>query len=118
MGELKKQSLDGNVETIILAELVEGPSYGYALVRAINARHAGLLALGEGTVYPVLHRMEEKGLLVAEVRRMESGRDRKYYRMSTAGKKVLQENLCQWSTLAEVMNRIQETTSQPRLVTE
>lgn len=108
MGRLSKQALDGNVETIILSELVSGANYGYALVRDINEKHEGLLALGEGTIYPVLYRMEEKGLLRSEIRRTESGRDRKYYRVSPKGLKVLQENMRQWETLSRVMDKIRD----------
>ena len=113
MVRLSKQTLDGNVETIILSELMNGPSYGYALVREINQKHEGVLSLGEGTIYPVLYRMEEKGLLKSDVRKTDSGRDRKYYRVSPKGKKVLQENMCQWKALSEVMGRIQDGLSGP-----
>jgi DNA-binding PadR family transcriptional regulator len=111
--KLSKKALDGNVETIILSELMQGPSYGYALVREINQKHAGVLALGEGTIYPVLYRMEEKGLLCAEVSTTPSGRDRKYYRVSAKGKTVLEENLRQWEALTRVMEKIQDGLSGP-----
>lgn len=117
MTRLTKQALDGNVETIILSELVSGANYGYALVRDINEKHAGLLALGEGTIYPVLYRMEEKGLLVSEIRQTAAGRDRKYYRVSPKGRKVLQENMRQWETLSQVMEKIRSgvtETPQPK----
>ena len=108
MGHLSKKALDGNVETIILSELMAGASYGYALVKQINRKHEGLLALGEGTIYPVLYRMEDKGLLSSEVRKTSSGRDRKYYRVSAKGKRALAENLKQWDALSEVMGKIRE----------
>ena len=107
MVRLMKKTLDGNVETIILSELAGGPNYGYALVREINRKHEGLLALGEGTIYPVLYRMEGKGLLRTEVRRMPSGRERKYYRIAPKGKRALADNMLQWAALTEVMKRIQ-----------
>jgi PadR family transcriptional regulator, regulatory protein PadR len=106
--KLSKQTLDGNVETIILSELMGGASYGYALVREINQKHEGLLALGEGTIYPVLYRMEEKCLLKSEIRKTSAGRDRKYYRISPKGKKAIAENLFQWEALAKVMGKIKD----------
>lgn len=109
MARLSKQSLDGNVETIILSELIAGANYGYALVRDINEKHEGLLALGEGTIYPVLYRMEEKGLLRSEIRPTPSGRDRKYYRVAPKGRKVLQENMRQWESLSKVMGKIRDS---------
>src|SRR4051812_12581579 len=105
---LSKRALDGNVETIILSELLGGENYGYALIHDINEKHSGLLALGEGTIYPVLYRMEEKGLIVSEVRKTATGRDRKYYRVSPKGRKVLQENLRQWESMVKVMQKIRD----------
>ena len=58
-----KKSLDGNVETFLLLILEESPNYGYAIVRELKQKTDGLLRLGEGTVYPVLYRMEERGVL-------------------------------------------------------
>lgn len=107
MSPLSKKALDGNVETILLAELLEGANYGYGLVKAINDRHVGALALGEGTIYPVLYRMEEKGLVAAEMRQMPSGRERKYYALTPDGHRALEANLKEWSALAEVMKRIE-----------
>src|SRR4051812_40544512 len=103
---LSKRALDGNVETIILSELHGGENYGYALVHDINEKHRGLLALGEGTIYPVLYRMEGKGLIRSEIRKIAAGRDRKYYRVSPRGRKVFQENLRQWEALVQVMQKI------------
>ena len=57
MTRLSKQTLDGNVETLILAVLEAGPSYGYAIVKELNDRAEGILQLGEGTIYPVLYRL-------------------------------------------------------------
>lgn len=101
---LKKSMLDGNVETMLLAILEESPSYGYEIVRLLNERAAGLLRMGEGTVYPVLHRLEKRHLISSYWEKGESGRPRKYYRVTTAGSKVLSENREQWAGLVQVMN--------------
>jgi PadR family transcriptional regulator, regulatory protein PadR len=106
MKSLSKKTLDGNVETIILSQLRHEPSYGYALVREINKKHGSLLKLGEGTIYPVLYRMEDKGLLRSELQDMPSGRQRKYYRITAKGKAALAENLQQWEALVNVMEKI------------
>ena len=115
---LSKQALDGNVETIILSELNGGENYGYALIHDINEKHRGLLALGEGTIYPVLYRMEDKGLIQSEVRKTAAGRDRKYYRVSPRGRKVLRENLRQWEAMVKVMQKIRDGIAEnPRIAT-
>ncbi len=111
---LGKRALDGNIETFLLMALRQGPSYGYEIVQEINRRSPELLKLGEGTVYPVLHRMEERGLLATEWRTGETKRRRKYYRLTQAGKKALAENLQQWEGLQAVMSAFQNTNQQPK----
>lgn len=106
MKPLSKQALDGNVETLILAVLEAEPSYGYAIVKELNERSEGILQLGEGTIYPVLYRMEEKKLISARWRLAETGRQRKYYRLIAKGRKALAANLNQWQMLTEVMGRV------------
>ena len=60
---IKKSMLDGNVETMLLSIIDRSPSYGYEIVRLLNEQSAGVLKLGEGTVYPVLHRLEKRKLI-------------------------------------------------------
>ena len=106
MRRLSKQTLDGNVETLLLAILEAGPSYGYAIVKELNKRSEAILQLGEGTIYPVLYRLEEKKLISAKWRLAENGRERKYYRLTARGRKALAANLNQWQMLASVMRKI------------
>lgn len=106
MKRLQKQTLDGNVETMLLAVLEDGPSYGYAIVKELNSKADGILYLGEGTVYPVLHRLEEKRLVSASWRTAENGRQRKYYRLTNRGRKALAANCQQWRLLASVMKQV------------
>ena len=106
MKRLKKQTLDGNVETLLLAILQSGPSYGYAIVKELNSRAEGLLQMGEGTIYPVLHRLEEKGLVSARWSEAENGRPRKYYRLGTRGKKALAANCTEWRIMSEIIKRV------------
>ena len=106
MAKLSKKTLDGNVETLLLAVLRDGPSYGYQIVTDLNERGAGLLQMGEGTIYPVLHRMEERGLIEATWRTGETGRQRKYYRLTPKGRRAFVENQAQWHGLVSVMSAI------------
>ncbi len=104
--KLRKQDIDGTVETMLLSVLGDRPSYGYAIVKELNARADGLLEFGEGTVYPILHRLEEKGFLQASWEETESKRRRKYYAVTPKGKAALDENLQRWQLLAVAMDRI------------
>lgn len=103
---LTKRALDGNVETMMLSILREGPNYGYALIEALNERAPDLLSFGEGTIYPVLHRMERKGLVETSWSIADSGRRRKYYRISTKGHTELSANLEEWKSLVTAMSLI------------
>jgi PadR family transcriptional regulator, regulatory protein PadR len=104
--KLSKKSLDGNVETLLLSVLEAGPSYGYAIVQELNTRAEGLLKLGEGTIYPVLHRLEERELITSEWQLAENARQRKYYCLAPKGKLALAENRQQWQMLTKVMQTV------------
>jgi transcriptional regulator len=106
MTRLSKQALDGNVEALLLAILESGPSYGYAIVKELNQRAEEILKLGEGTIYPVLHRMEDKELITAKWRLAENGRQRKYYRLTPKGHRALASSREQWQTLSAVMTKV------------
>ena len=106
MTRICKQTLDGNVETLILAVLESGPSYGYAIVKQLNRRCEGILNLGEGTIYPVLHRLEQKQIISSKWQSAENGRPRKYYRLNRKGHKAFAENLQQWRMLQSVMQKV------------
>jgi transcriptional regulator len=106
MKKIRKQMLDGKVETMLLAVLETGPSYGYAIVKELNKRARGILQLGEGTIYPVLHRMEEKRLISASWRTADNNKQRKYYRLTNKGRKALATNCRQWQLLALVMKQV------------
>jgi len=106
MKAIRKQMLDGNVETLVLAILEAGPSYGYAIVKELNKQAKGILQLGEGTIYPVLHRLEDKKVISAKWRLAENGRERKYYRLTAKGRRALAANRQEWETLAAVMRGV------------
>lgn len=81
--------------------------YGYSLRQALADRG---LAIDEGTLYPLLRRLESQGLLDSEWR-IEDGPPRRYYRLNAAGKKVLAEMTTLWTTLTGTMSRILEGNS-------
>jgi transcriptional regulator len=110
---LRKQTLDGNVETMLLAVLEAGPNYGYAIVKELNKRAKGILQLGEGTIYPVLHRMEEKKWISANWRTADNNKQRKYYRLTNKGRKALAANCRQWQLLASVMKEVLGPAARP-----
>lgn len=103
---LEKKTLDGNIESLLLAILLKQPNYGYRIVQELNTIAPSLLELGEGTVYPVLHRMEQRGLVGSRWETADSGRPRKYYSISMRGRKQLAAHRQQWLELQSVMSQV------------
>ena len=92
------------LKPLILALLEEGPYYGYQLVE--RAHQKGSLEWKEGAIYPLLHKMEGEGLLKFEWRKAPTGKDRKYYSLSTQGKKSLAQARAEWKRQVQVVSGI------------
>ena len=77
----------GTVSTIILKLLTRKPMYGYEMIQAVNERSNGYFVWREGSLYPILHRLEAEGFVVSEMRLAENGKPRRYYRLTPQGEK-------------------------------
>lgn len=97
--------LNGVPELVVLELLSRRPMYGYELVQAIKDESSGALEFGEGCIYPLLHKLEERGDLSS--RRLDvGGRSRVVYRVTPNGTKQRAASLAQWSTVGEAVGRI------------
>jgi DNA-binding PadR family transcriptional regulator len=76
----------GSIVPIVLALLVEREQYGYELARVVDSRSGGRLSLREGTLYPVLHKLEADGLITSRWSASPEGRQRKYYSITRKGR--------------------------------
>ena len=99
---------------LLLGILAEGESYGYALIQRVQEVSGGKLQWSEGMLYPVLHWMEKERLIESEWRESESGRKRKYYRIRREGRKNLQAEKQQWTTVHSTLVNLWKT--KPRLI--
>ena len=97
--------LTGTVEMLMLEVISHGPSYGYAIVQTVLARSGGRFELKEGSLYPALHRLERQKLLESSWSEFD-GRRRKYYRVTPAGRKLLQARRNEWQTFAAGVNGV------------
>jgi len=97
----------GTLPTLILQELVEGPSHGYHIAQRIKARSKGVLDFKEGTLYPALHKLKNEGL-VESYDEMEKGRTRRYYRITKAGRTTLGKDRAEWRELSRAVTMILE----------
>ena len=97
--------LKGTLPVLILQVLAAGPNHGYLIAQDIKARSKGVLDFKEGTLYPALHALEHKGLIVSK-ERVENGRRRRYYKLTDAGANVLEEERKEWAKLSGAVSVI------------
>ena len=90
--------------------------YGYELVEELSSRSAGVLNLGQSTLYPLLYNLEAQGLIEAEWNQTDSARKRKYYRPTDKGLKRLERDLTQWEELVRGMGQLVSDGPQTRKV--
>lgn len=100
--ELKR----GTLEMILLKLLSERQMYGYELVSTLEARGGEAFQIKEGTLYPVLYRLENAGFVEARWETLERGVPRKYYRLTDAGAKELERLIQEWREFTIVVNRL------------
>jgi DNA-binding PadR family transcriptional regulator len=93
-------------EPIVLQVVAEKPAYGYEIIKIVNSRTNGALVWKEGTLYPCLHRLEGSGLIKSEWRTAESGRSRKYYKITRKGRVRLKTKVGEWAAFSQAVGAI------------
>ena len=101
--------LRGHTETIILAHLVDGESYGYKINKSIQERSSGRYELKEATLYGAFRRLEEDGCIVSFWGDEATGARRRYYRITQRGKAVYQQNRDEWAEAKILIDLLIET---------
>jgi PadR family transcriptional regulator PadR len=113
MGETKKptvgEMLPGTLDMLILKTLSRGDLHGYAIVQFIQSASRDVLKVEEGALYPALHRLEVRGLLRAEWGTSENNRRAKYYRLTAAGRRELDDESAYWNRVAAAVTRVMQT---------
>ena len=96
----------GTLDLLILRVVAFGAIHGYAIAQRIQqiSRHA--LLVPQGSLYPALHRLENRGLLVADWKPSETGREAKFYRLTPKGRAQLRTETASWARLAEAVGLI------------
>lgn len=100
--ELKR----GSLELIVLHLLEAGEAYGYAIVTKLTAETNGSLEITDGTLYPVLYRLERAGFVTVRWETQERGVPRKYYRLTDDGRAELRRLTREWTAFAGAMARL------------
>jgi DNA-binding PadR family transcriptional regulator len=106
--ENKSQFLKGCARTLVLQLLAERPMYGYELAAELQKRSDGIFGLGQGTLYPLLYSLQEKGFIrvAREEADPEQGRLRRYYALTVRGRAELDSNLTTWKEIARGMRMV------------
>jgi PadR family transcriptional regulator PadR len=104
--ELGKDLVAASATPLVLAILAEGDSYGYAIIRRVSELSGGRLRWTDGMLYPVLHRLARHGLVSAKWGVAETGRRRKYYRITKLGRAQLEVQREQWQAVDDTLRRI------------
>ena len=95
----------GTLPTLILEALVNEPQHGYRIAQRIKERSQGVLDFKEGTLYPALHKLENERLLES-YEAVEAGRQRRYYRITKAGRETLEKDRSEWRELSRAVTMI------------
>jgi DNA-binding PadR family transcriptional regulator len=100
-----KDLVAASATPLVLGILSEGESYGYAIIKRVAELSGGELQWTDGMLYPVLHRLERHGFVKAVWGSSESGRQRKYYRLTDSGKAELASQRRQWQVVDSTLRR-------------
>ncbi|MFB3895116.1 MAG: PadR family transcriptional regulator [bacterium] len=104
----QKELVGASTALLILRVLVSAPSYGYQIVKRMNDIAGDLFQWQEGTVYPVLHKLEQEKLIRGQWQTADSGRKRKYYYITAKGREALQLQTEQWKQFDGLITRFME----------
>ena len=105
MTDFRKDLLRGTLDLLILQALVGGRNHGLGIARRIEQSTRGAFAVGPGSLFPALHRLEGKGWLVAEWGESENRRRAKYYNLSAHGRRQLRTETENWERVATAIAR-------------
>lgn len=104
--DINKDLMAASSTSLVLAILAEGDSYGYAIIKRVRDLSGGRMEWTDGMLYPVLHRLERLGYVEARWEVADSGRRRKYYRVTTGGCEQLAEERRQWQAVDETLRGV------------
>lgn len=106
MAKQDKGTLPGSTTMLVLALLKEREMYGYQIIEELERRSESVFQLKEGTLYPILHSLEKDRLLTAREQAAPNGRTRRYYRITPAGLRALEEKRQEWTVYAKAVTAI------------
>lgn len=103
---LESEMLQGTLDMLVLRTLVPGPAHGHTIAHAIERGSDDVLQVEHGSLYPALHRLEDRGWIASFQGTSENNRKAKYYRLTPAGRKQLSIQTTRWEELVRAIGRI------------
>ena len=103
---LQSEFLQGTLDMLVLQTLVLGPAHGHTIAHAIERGSDNVLQVEHGSLYPALHRLEDRGWIASFWGTSENNRKAKYYRLTPAGRKQLIAQTTRWEQVSQAIGRI------------
>lgn len=101
-----KNLMSASTTMLVLSILNEGDGYGYSIIKALEQRSENAFSLKEGTLYPILHGLENNGYVTSYEMESENGRKRKYYHLTESGRKAYEKKISEWESLSADVNKV------------
>ena len=98
--------LQGTLDMLILQAIAPGPAHGHTIAYVIEHRSEDVLQVEHGSLYPALHRLEDRGWIASFWGTSENNRRAKYYRLTAVGRKQLTEETSRWDRMVQAINRV------------
>jgi PadR family transcriptional regulator PadR len=103
--------LQGTLDLLILKSLALGPLHGWGVAKRLTQLSSDALAVGQGSLYPALYRLEDRGWIESEWGTSPEGREAKFYKLTAAGRKQFARECAEWAQFCAVVNQVLEATS-------
>ncbi|QOR34904.1 helix-turn-helix transcriptional regulator [Clostridium sp. 'deep sea'] len=104
--KIDKGLVGGSTLLLLLSLISESDRYGYEIIKELEIRTESTFQFKEGTLYPVLHKLENKGYVKSYFQAGETGRKRKYYKITSSGKKQLAIEKAKWGLFSKSVNKV------------
>ena len=103
LSEKKCDLPQGTLDLLILKVVALGPVHGYAIAQRLDQATRGVVQVPQGSLYPALHRLENRNLLAADWQQTETGREAKFYRLTRKGRSQLETDAASWQRLSQAV---------------
>ena len=110
MTKQKADLLQGTLDMLILKAVSLGPLHGYGIIQRIRQMSGEMLSVEQGSLYPALYRIEQKGWVTSKWEVNETGRKAKFYTLTGAGRRRLEEEEASWDRLALAISKVRQAT--------